>query len=134
MKKTASHFVSLIVACTLFAGVAYAGAHRMIDAIDALRRAKTGADPWKELNIAAENLRHATRNKVAYRAEALHIVESAIATHPDKITLDRMIDDAIAKPKKAPPPATGEDGKWSPDSLVPKLHLGTPWLGEVAHL
>ena len=72
----------------------------MIDGIDALRRAKTAADPWKELNIAAQNFRFATKNKIGYRAEALHIVESAIATHPDKITLDRMIDDAIAKAEK----------------------------------
>ena len=64
MKKTIFHFLSLITACTLLAGVAYAGAHRMVDAIDALRRAKTAADPWKELNIAADNLRHATKTKV----------------------------------------------------------------------
>ena len=98
--KTLSHLFRLAVACILLAGVAYAGAPRMIDAIDALRRAKTSADPWKDLNIAAQNLRFATKKKVGYRAEALHIVESAIATRPDKITLDRMIDDAIAKAEK----------------------------------
>jgi ribosomal 50S subunit-associated protein YjgA (DUF615 family) len=38
--------------------------------------------------------------KLAYRAEALHIVESAISTRPDKIPLDRMIDDAITKAEK----------------------------------
>lgn len=72
----------------------------MIDAINALRRAKTSAEPMKDLDIAAQNLRLAGKNKVGYRGEALHIVESALATRPDKITLDRMIDDAIAKAEK----------------------------------
>ena len=64
----------------------------MMDAVNALRRVKTSAEPMKELGIAAENLRHATKTKIGYRAEALHIVDSAIATLLDKITLDRMID------------------------------------------
>lgn len=92
MKTTLLSFV-----CILTVAIAYAGAPRMIDA---LRRAKTSADPWKELDVAAQNLRFAAKKKVGYRAEALHIIESAIATHPDKITLDRMIDDAIAKAEK----------------------------------
>ncbi|HEX8078503.1 MAG TPA: hypothetical protein VF511_11860 [Chthoniobacterales bacterium] len=69
----------------------------MIDAINALRRAKTSADPWKDLSQAAQDLRFAAKNKVGYRGEALSIVEAAIASHPDKIALDRMIDEAIAK-------------------------------------
>jgi tetratricopeptide (TPR) repeat protein len=87
----------VVIAFTLLTSIAYAGEPRMIDAINALRRAKTSADPWKDLSQAAQDLRFAAKNKVGYRAEALSIVDSAIATHPDKITLDRMIDDAIAK-------------------------------------
>ena len=87
----------LSLVCILIIGVAHGGAPRMMDAIDALRRAKTSADPWKELNVAAQNLRFATKRKLGYRAKTMHIVESAIATRPDKITLDRMIDNAIKK-------------------------------------
>lgn len=93
------------VACSItlglfVSGIALAGQPRMIDAINALRRAKTSADPWKDLDMAAQDLRKASKNKAGYRGEALSIVEAAIASHPDKITLDRMIDDAIAKTEK----------------------------------
>ncbi len=92
--------LAVIVAFSFVTGVIDAGEPRMIDAINALRRAKTSADPWKDLNQAAQDLRFAGRNKRGYRHEALSVVESAIATRPDKITLDRMIDDAIAKAEK----------------------------------
>ena len=88
------------VAISLLSSLAYAGEPRMIDAINALRRAKTSADPWKDLDQAAQDLHFAAKTKVGYHEEALRIVQSAIATHPDKITLDRMIDDAIAKAEK----------------------------------
>ena len=95
--RTVFRILRVVIASSLLTSLAYAGEPRMIEAINALRRAKTSADPWKDLDQAAQDLRFAAKNKVGYRGEALSIVESAIATHPDKMTLDRMIDDAIAK-------------------------------------
>jgi hypothetical protein len=72
----------------------------MFAAIDALRRAKTSAEPIRDLQVAAENLRLASKNKAGYRGEALQIIDKIIATRPPKIDFDRMVDDAISKCEK----------------------------------
>src|SRR4051794_1536706 len=93
--------VTIISVVTLAAvSTTMAGEPRMIDAINALRRAKTSAEPSKDLHLALDNLRRASKNKAGYRGEAIQIVEKIIATNPSKIDFDRMVDEAIDKCEK----------------------------------
>ena len=76
---------------------------RMHDALDALHRAKTSAKPLDDLQSAADSLRHGAHNKKGYRVDALPVVEQAIGALKagDRLTADKLIDDAINKVEKA---------------------------------
>lgn len=75
----------------------------MHDALDALRRAKTSAQPVKDLQAARLSLEHGKHNKAFYRKEAIPLVNRAIkATQAgDRIAAGKLIDQAISKIEKA---------------------------------
>jgi isocitrate/isopropylmalate dehydrogenase len=89
---------------SLAAATAFAGAQpRMHEALDALHRAKTSANPIADLQAAALALRHGAHNKAGYRVEAIPIVERAIAelNAGERVAADKSIDAAINKVEKA---------------------------------
>jgi len=98
----------LLRLCSLFlslvAATAFGGAQpRMHEALDALHQAKTSANPVADLQAASLALRHGSHNKAGYRAEAIPIVERAIAelNAGERIAADKSIDAAISKVEKA---------------------------------
>jgi len=74
----------------------------MHEALDALRRAKTSAQPVEDLRSASQALSHGRRNKAGYRIEAIPIIERAIAelSAGDRIAAGKSIDAAINKIEK----------------------------------
>jgi isocitrate/isopropylmalate dehydrogenase len=75
----------------------------MHEALDALHRAKTSANPVADLQAASLALRHGAHDKAGYRVEAIPIVERAIAERiaGARIAADKSIDAAISKVEKA---------------------------------
>jgi hypothetical protein len=75
----------------------------MHEALDALRRAKSSAEPIKDLNTAYHRLKQGRQNKEGYRVRAMNLVEKAMeeekAKH--KIEADKLIDQAITVIEKA---------------------------------
>ena len=89
---------------SLAAATALGGAQpRMHEALDALHRAKTSANPIADLQAASLALQHGAHNKAGYRIEAIPIVERAIAelNAGERVAADKSIDAAISKVEKA---------------------------------
>ena len=98
MKTILTLLLSLIAASNL-----WAVQPKMHDALDALRRTKSGTQPMKDLQAAKQSLSHGKRNKGFYRVEALSLVNKAIAATQagDRITASKLVDEAISKIEKA---------------------------------
>ena len=97
-------FPLCLLLVSMIAVTASAGPQRrMHEALDALRRAKTSAQPIEDLQAASLALQHGRRNKAGYRAEAIPLVERAIAelANGDRISADKSINAAINKVEKA---------------------------------
>ncbi len=95
-------FVLSIIAVTAFGGPQL----RMHEALDALRRAKTSAQPAEDLRTASRALSHGRRNKAGYRVEAIPIIERAIAelSAGDRIAADKSINAAITRSRRGSEP------------------------------
>ena len=93
----------LTVLFSLFTGLILAEKQpQMHDALEALRRARLGKEPAKNLGEASKALAHSTRDKAHYRREALSLVEKAegAVTAKDFVSANKFIDEAIAKIEK----------------------------------
>jgi hypothetical protein len=84
------------------AATALAGGHpRMNQVLNALRNAKTSASPLIALQAASKAL-HKGRHLTGYRAEAITLVDKAIAdlNAGDRAAADKSIDAAIVTMEK----------------------------------
>lgn len=75
----------------------------MHEALDALRKAKTSAEPVADLNAAYHRLKQGRENKEGYRARAMNLVEKAMDAEraKQKVEADKLIDEAITVVEKA---------------------------------
>jgi hypothetical protein len=98
-----------IVAC-LIAGSAFGkgptmgvAQHNLHEAADSLNKAKTSTQPIVELQKAINSLDEALHNKKGHRAEAVPIIERAIAQFKSGNRLDgyKTINEALAEIDKA---------------------------------
>ena len=75
----------------------------MHEALDALRKAKTSAEPIADLNAAFHRLKQGRQNKEGYRVRAMNLTERAIELlkSKEKIEAGKLIDEAIKVVEKA---------------------------------
>ena len=77
--------------------------HHLHEAADSLNKAKASADPTVELQKAIKSLDEALHNKSGHRADAIPIIEKAIAEIKagNRVAADKSINDALADIEKA---------------------------------
>lgn len=75
----------------------------MHEALDALRKAKTSAEPVADLNAAYHRLKQGRQNKEGYRVRAMNLVQQAIQKRKAKENVEagQLIDEAITIVEKA---------------------------------
>ena len=75
----------------------------MHEALDALRKAKTSAEPLADLNAAYHRLKQGRQNKEGYRVRAMNLTERAMESlkAKEKIEASKLIDEAIQLVEKA---------------------------------
>ena len=75
----------------------------MHEALDALRKAKTSAEPLADLNAAYHRLKQGKQNKEGYRVRAMKLTERAMEAlrAKEKIEAAKLIDEAIRVVEKA---------------------------------
>jgi hypothetical protein len=75
----------------------------MHEALDALRKAKTSAEPLADLNAAYHRLKQGRQNKEGYRVRAMNLTERAmeLLKSKEKIEAGKLIDEAIKVVEKA---------------------------------
>ena len=73
--------------------------HNLHEAADSLNKAKTSTDPIVELQKAIHSLDEALHNKKGHRAEAVPIIERAIAQIKagKRLDADKTINEALAE-------------------------------------
>ena len=75
----------------------------MHEGLDALRKAKTSAEPLADLNAAYHRLKQGKHNKEGYRVRAMNLIERAMESvkAKEKIAANKLIDEAITVIEKA---------------------------------
>ena len=97
--------VACFIAASAFAGHPTMGAaqHHLHEAADSLNKAKTSVHPIEDLQSAIHSLDEAIHNKKGHRADAVPIVERAIAEIKagNRVAADKTINEALAQIEKA---------------------------------
>jgi hypothetical protein len=97
--------IACFIAASAFAGHPTMGVaqHHLHEAADSLNKAKTSVHPIEDLQSAIHSLEEALHNKKGHRAEAVPIVEKAIAEIKagNRVAADKTINEALTEIEKA---------------------------------